>query len=178
MWYSYCFPDWTYQQLPPLSFKCWKRMLSVTIFSAFLSTCVLHTRVQLKGGKVTKTREIPLILKIKKITHLSPGMGSEVSLSMQKVTIFYVICPRSFKPSPNSFGWLQLPWWLPELQPGANSGLSSHAYPQPCHMLILPHWGFFWRQRTTQHQTLRKFLLKENINSWTPPRDLDKVQSG
>lgn len=64
---------------------------------------------------------------------------------------------------------------------GTNSGLSSHAS-HTC--LSLPYastptlGGFFWRQRTTQHQTLGTFFLKENVNSLTPPRDLDKLQSG
>lgn len=52
-----------------------------------------------------ETTEIPLIPKIRKIIHLSSGMGSEVSVSMQKVNIFHVIWP-SFLQTQSQLLWV------------------------------------------------------------------------
>lgn len=128
-----------------------------------------------------KTTEIPWILKIKRLSICPQEWAVRFLFLCRRLVFFMSFGPSSFKSSPSSFGWSQWPWCLPELHQGQTLG-SVHmplTHASPCHMPVLPHWGvFFWRQRTTQHQTLGTFFLKENVNSLTPPRDLDKLQSG
>lgn len=178
LWYSYCFPDWTCQKLPSSSFKCWKAMLSITISSAFLSTYVLHTRVQLKGEGHKNNRN-STDTENKRRSSICPQEWAVRFMFLCRRLIFFMsFGPHFFKPSSHLLWVVAVALTAAWAASRGKLWAQFTCLSQPCHMLILPHWGFFWRQRTTQHQTLRTFFLKENINSWTPPRDLDKLQSG
>lgn len=162
LWYSYCFPDWTFQQLPSSSFKCWKTMLSITISSAFLSTCVLHTWVQLKGEGHENNRNSTDSENKKRLSICPQEWAVRFLFLCRRLMLFMSFGPHSFKPSQSHLLWVVA---VALMHRGANSGLSSYASHNP-DICWYSHTGFFsWRQITTQHQTLRTFFLKENINS-------------
>lgn len=175
LWHAYlaptgCFPDWTDQQLPPpRSLKCWKMMLSVLFFQCIANYMCIAYMGPIKGGRSWKQQKYHRLWKRKRLA-VCPQDWTMGFLCLCRRRIFFMFFgPCFFKPGPTSLEQL---WW------SCSKGQTLGSIHTPLTIMLhadTPTSGVFWRQRATQHQTLLTFFLKENINIWTPPRDLDKL---
>lgn len=171
-----CLPG-TYRLLsrldrPTIAPSSFAQMLEDDVISRFFQCIANYMCIAymgpIKGGRSRKQQKYHRLWKRERLA-ICPQDWTMGFLCLCRRRIFFMFFgPRFFKPSPTSLEQL---WW----SCGEGQTLGSLHMPHNHAACWYSHIRVFLEAEKTQHQTLLTFFLKENINIWTPPRDLDKL---